>query len=118
MLRLCFPLILLAGVLTAACATSSQNEKAVDVTNKDVATNNPAGKNVDEGTQDAMTGKITTEDGRVLVCKDEIPTGSHLPRKICRWETDKDATRLRNQNDLMDIQRKSAIPPGTDRNGR
>jgi hypothetical protein len=109
MFKAIIPCCLLAGVFIAGCATSSASDKSTEHSKQSAATNDMSGSNLDEAYQDPKTGKITTEDGRVIICKNEIPTGTHLPRKICRWEKDKDDEMFREQTDMTTLQRKSSI---------
>ena len=64
---------------------------------------------------DAMAGRAITDtdvgfpargggsDG-LLLCNREMPTGSHLPRWICRYQEDIDRVRIATQAKLSELQ--------------
>ena len=98
------PYCLLLGGLAAACAASKAGNSETANPNQ-VTEKNQASADTDEGYKDPKTGKVTTKDGRVLICRNETPTGTHLPRKICRWEREKKKEMLRDQADMQTLQR-------------
>ena len=52
--------------------------------------------------QNAINGVLAQYDGNRLVCHDEYPVGSHLPKRICRT-----LTQIRNeQNDAGEMMRR------------
>ena len=60
---------------------------------------------------DPVTGfkKIYLKNGIVLICRKETPTGSNIPREICRWEAQRAAQSLRDQEDTRRIQRNYSV---------
>jgi hypothetical protein len=44
----------------------------------------PAGKGPVSAAQAGWGAKVASSEGSMLVCEMEEPTGSHIPRKVCR----------------------------------
>jgi hypothetical protein len=107
------PIVALALTIMVGCATGRQKSQPNAVADQAAAEpgteTDTAAPNPDDAYQDPKTGKIVTEDGRVLVCRNEKPTGSNLPRKICRWEEDREAAIQKEQDDMRNIMRRSSI---------
>lgn len=61
---------------------------------------------------DENAGRIVLEDGRVIICRKETPTGSNRPRNVCRWEDEIKAQALRDQDDTRTLLRNYAVITG------
>lgn len=62
---------------------------------------NPAAKARLLADQNTVNAVLTKKDGERLICKNEVPVGSHLPVRTCRTYAQIELERQRTQSDMM-----------------
>lgn len=91
--------LFVVAALSAACAGSRAQRvsRASDYKAKDGTPTATAGQAMPQGT---------------MVCEEEIPLGSHVPRKLCHYEEDRDDARRQAQDWLESHPAQSTRPGG------
>ena len=90
--------LLLAVVLCSGCLLAKRTPKEGEGQSTEVAAN---------GTEGAETGQKKDK----LVCRKERVTGSHFKKRVCRYESDREAERTATQSQMRRMGVGSASPP-------
>ena len=93
------PLVIIAA-LSFACASANRNRqvtKASEYKAKD-------------GTKVASKGQVTPQG--TIICEEELPLGSHIPKQVCHYQEDLDQNRQDTQDFLHANPAKNAKPGG------
>ena len=92
--------LILVAIMSFACASSSRSKqvtKASDYKAKD-------------GTRTASKGQATPQGN--IVCEDEMPLGSHIPKQVCYYQEDLDQSHQDTQDFLHANPAKNTNPGG------
>jgi hypothetical protein len=68
--------------------------------------------------QSTINAILTRRDGERLICRSEVPVGSHLPIRTCRTYAQMQAEERGTQQQLLDIQNKSMQNNAPSQSGR
>jgi hypothetical protein len=69
---------------------------------------NPAAKARLLADQNTVNAVLTKKDGDRLICKNEVPVGSHLPIRTCRTYAQIEQERQQAQSNLMRLNQQAA----------
>ncbi|MCP4599958.1 MAG: hypothetical protein GY847_05360 [Proteobacteria bacterium] len=89
---------LYVALIATNCATTQNNKQQSD---QDVvqSTKDNGEQQSEEENNESIKNK------KVLVCKEVKPTGSHIPRKICRWKSQVKERELQDQEKMRQMMR-------------
>jgi hypothetical protein len=93
-------LTLMSMVAFCACASAKKSPRTVAA----------ADYKAKDGTATASAGQA--KPGGKIVCEEELPLGSHIPERVCRYQEDMDANRQETQDVLHANPAKNTRPGG------
>ena len=100
MKRIVIGWLLIAGMLIVGCATT--NSEKITVSTRDL-----------DGfsRKEIAAYNANPENKNKIICSNEKPVGSNLPKRVCRWESAIRDRESQSQAVMQDVQRNTPPPP-------